>query len=494
MNKENSWSEKIIVFVVFIVAGFLIVCTGEFNPFIEIECKTDSAVFQTVAMMMKRGGMPYRDSFDHKGPLMYIIDYVGMSINPRFGIGLIEVFALAISFFYMYKTVRVVYETPSSISFISVVLSSVFLLAYYKGGNYTEEFAMPCIAISLYIFLDYLKNGRVNRLKIVLCGMGFSMVCFLRINMISVWVIFAIAVLVVCLLEREYSKLIDFSICFVGGILFIAIPIIGWMYFKGIIKDCYNSYILFNTSYVSNYAGNNIFIARLLCLKKFGFTVPVVVSCIVLIWSAVKNKKYIYIVYLMALILSLLSVCMSGMPYDHYAMVLVPLFAVPFSILLVELRSFGGRGIVLIFLACILIVSLFSLKSDVRLIMESVIKGVEARNVTGNISEEVLISDFIKGNTLITDKIAVYGTWDVIYLKSQRMHATRYSYTVPIIGLSEEIREEYYREIREERPKVVVVQAGVEAGDIEGILCEEGYCEIDLIEGDNVPRIMMNAD
>ena len=36
------------------------------------ETGTDSSVFRTVALMMRRGGMPYRDTFDHKGPLLFI--------------------------------------------------------------------------------------------------------------------------------------------------------------------------------------------------------------------------------------------------------------------------------------------------------------------------------------------------------------------------------------------------------------------------------------
>ena len=46
----------------------------------------DSSVFITVAAVMKNGGMPYLDTFDHKGPLLYIINYTGLKLCDYKGI------------------------------------------------------------------------------------------------------------------------------------------------------------------------------------------------------------------------------------------------------------------------------------------------------------------------------------------------------------------------------------------------------------------------
>ena len=50
----------------------------------------DSSVFRTIALQMDEGIMPYRDTFDHKGPLLYLINYVGMKISFNNGIWFIE--------------------------------------------------------------------------------------------------------------------------------------------------------------------------------------------------------------------------------------------------------------------------------------------------------------------------------------------------------------------------------------------------------------------
>ena len=37
----------------------------------------DSSVFRYIGTIMHDGCVPYRDSFDHKGPLIFLINYLG---------------------------------------------------------------------------------------------------------------------------------------------------------------------------------------------------------------------------------------------------------------------------------------------------------------------------------------------------------------------------------------------------------------------------------
>ena len=85
---------NICVCIVLAAVVFLFLLNSELNPFGNGKSSTDSSVFRTVAMMMDKGYMPYRDSFDHKGPLLYIIDYVGMKISYTHGIWIIEYISL----------------------------------------------------------------------------------------------------------------------------------------------------------------------------------------------------------------------------------------------------------------------------------------------------------------------------------------------------------------------------------------------------------------
>src|SRR5579885_833747 len=78
----------------------------------------DSAVFAYVGWAMKHGLMPYRDIWDHKGPLLYYLQYAGFSLTPNstLGIGLIEVVALCVAFLLTYRIVASFASKPVSIA------------------------------------------------------------------------------------------------------------------------------------------------------------------------------------------------------------------------------------------------------------------------------------------------------------------------------------------------------------------------------------------
>ena len=80
INKHPECLESILANgltgTLFLGLSFVFLFNSPLHPWIRGESTTDSSVFRTVAMMMRYGYMPYRDSFDHKGPLLYIIEFL----------------------------------------------------------------------------------------------------------------------------------------------------------------------------------------------------------------------------------------------------------------------------------------------------------------------------------------------------------------------------------------------------------------------------------
>ena len=58
------------------------------NPFVSNAVPgQDSSVFIYVGNILKRGLMPYKDTFDHKGPLLYLLEYAGLFISENMEYG-----------------------------------------------------------------------------------------------------------------------------------------------------------------------------------------------------------------------------------------------------------------------------------------------------------------------------------------------------------------------------------------------------------------------
>ena len=51
----------------------------------------DSATFQVIGRGMLKGLVPYKDLFDHKGPILFYIQALGCLINKDFGIYFLQI-------------------------------------------------------------------------------------------------------------------------------------------------------------------------------------------------------------------------------------------------------------------------------------------------------------------------------------------------------------------------------------------------------------------
>ena len=69
INKDAD----MLVIVIIGLMSLIIWAHGETFFLCPGDTSVDTAVFQTMGYMMKRGFLPYVDSFDHKGPLLYLI-------------------------------------------------------------------------------------------------------------------------------------------------------------------------------------------------------------------------------------------------------------------------------------------------------------------------------------------------------------------------------------------------------------------------------------
>ena len=112
-------------------------------------CGYDSAIFQTIGKYWAQGSVPYRDLFDHKGPLIFFIDMLGYWLHGRAGILVPQTVSLAATLFFLYKLGRVYLPRPGAVLAAGVAL--VYLARTFDEGNMTEEYALPFIAASLWL-------------------------------------------------------------------------------------------------------------------------------------------------------------------------------------------------------------------------------------------------------------------------------------------------------------------------------------------------------
>lgn len=67
------------------------------------------------------------------------------------------------------------------------------------------------------------------------------------------------------------------------------------------------------------------------------------------------------------------------------------------------------------------------------------------------------IVSLIERNTSTDERIIVFGNYDLVYLKSRRRAASKYSYQFPIGTIYPKIMDDFFYEIEVALPKVAVV-------------------------------------
>ena len=451
--------------LLFLATAFIVLLLSPQNPFGTGVMLTDSGVFQTIAMMMENGFMPYRDSFDHKGPLLYVINFFGRLIDTDHGIWFLEFISLYVLIIISYKIAGLT-NNSYFVKLITILFALFFLEGrFVDGGNNTEEFAMPFIAGGIYIFLDYLINKNISKYRIAICGGAFACVLMLKVNMVSVWLVFCLYISAKCIIEKNWGNLFHYIVWFLVGIVFVVLPIFLWLSFNGAFIDFLNCYILFNLKY-STGSLHSLFDTLFVQGYSAVFLISLIVS---LLFSLQKGKnKALFIVYSFYLLVSLFLASMSRRIYGHYALVLVPSVVFPMSCffgIFLEKRGFG-RGLLVMFSAAVLFFlgSLY-IYTDSRIdkwLNDSMKEWSHRVPLPYFETEDDLereMSIVIDKYTSKENKISVYGSLNSIYVLSNRIHATKYSYQMPIGYIEPKIIDEYFFSLEQELPTLIVLSA-----------------------------------
>ena len=418
----------------------------------------DSSVFIYVAKIIIDGGMPYRDTFDHKGPLIYLIDALGLLLNEQIGIWIIEVITLFTIFLFTYKIANLL-RCSSLLSCIIVTIGLFVLSYYFQGGNFTEEYACAFIIISLYFFLKYYTYRQSERYGMILCGISFASVCMLRINMVALWIVVLIDIMVEQI-RNHYVKDISRYICwFTFGTAVIVLPIVLWLIINNAFYDFIRDYFIFNLKYASD--PERASVSNIIdSIKFFVMGPPLLTSLPFLCLLCIKLKRKIDLLCVFTLLLSVVLSCVSGQRYEHYGMIFYPLIVYAFCRVFNELSLLEENTNILRMKKISLLFFYSSLFCCYFLSFGVFSFAKNAFSVFNTNSDLVIgkqIAVEIQNLTNENDRITAVGNTNILYLLSNRKSASKYSYQFPIGKIYPKIWGEYFDDIRQLKAKVIVL-------------------------------------
>ena len=109
--KDLIFKHKYPIF--FFFCAFLILLFTSKNSFLfKLNDWVDANAFYTVGKGMMNGVIPYRDLFEQKGPLLYVIYGIGYLFSPTtfHGVFILEVLFFTVFLYYIHKIICMFFE------------------------------------------------------------------------------------------------------------------------------------------------------------------------------------------------------------------------------------------------------------------------------------------------------------------------------------------------------------------------------------------------
>jgi len=311
---------------------FVLMFTRAFNPFLTMR-GGDSAIFRYVGKVWANGGMPYVDAFDHKGPLIFLINMIPYFFTQSsWGVIAMQVLFLVPTLLLVLKTADLLFDGKTGTGWLFTLVFLSYLGFCYDGGNRVECYGALFDAIALLLFVKYARSESedVPVSYSFTLGALFALQCMLRANN-AVTVAGVAAVAGGWLIIKKRIKTLFVTILFfILGFLSVCVPFVVYFLANGAFMDFLNGTLLYNISYMENSDMENFFILRAAHLIIL-YAAPCLVCLFAGIFTLRKGKNKdgqkkqdrLFAAFIFVfLIISLIYLFSGKRLYTHYFIVL----------------------------------------------------------------------------------------------------------------------------------------------------------------------------
>jgi hypothetical protein len=388
--------------------------------------KSDSGVFLYIGQRIADGATPYRDAWDHKPPLVFYVNALGLVLagGSAWGVWALGSLGVTAAIWMLLATFRRSFGTvPALLGAVGFAAAAIWTLEYL---NVTEVYALP---LEAFIFYTFIKTDRAR--GYIAAGFATALLFLLRQNLIGAGLAAAVCIPVLHrggspwpVVKRWAQMLLGFTIPVATVVVYFAL--------RGTLHEMYAAAFLFNVEYsattwhtrlasllpgINATAGAG---ALLLALAAIGFAVlsrlehqPVAVRSVVILALA-------------DLALEVPLAAISGRGYAHYFSPWAPPLACLVAYLGYAVSHFStgdvfGTKARRISAGVLLATSLFLVENAA--LLRAVLQKSAWRP---NDPARENVAALMKEHTAATDRVFVWGYGPELYLMSGRYAPSRY--------------------------------------------------------------------
>lgn len=237
----------------FIVSFLTILIASESSPFYPINNWVDANCFFSVGKGMMNGVVPFKDVFEQKGPLLFLVYGLAYLISNSsfFGVFIFEILNFYMFLYFMSKIVTMLHNEKSN--YVVMPILSVIIVtskAFAHGGS-AEEFTLGLLAYTLYTFVKYLKTDKITNLELFLNGLVAGAILMIKYTILGLSFGFMMLIFFDLVFKKEYKRSIISCFIFLAGMFLPFLIFIIYYLFNNGLREFIQVYFIDNLTLYS---------------------------------------------------------------------------------------------------------------------------------------------------------------------------------------------------------------------------------------------------
>lgn len=422
-----------------------------FPSLVEPSWYGDEGIYQVVGNALNEGRVLYRDIWDNKPPLLYII--YAFAQGNLFTVKFLSLVAGVLSVVGFYFLSQKLFEKRRIAIFSTLIFAILFGTPILEGNiANAENFMLLPTILAAFLVVSYTKKRQAT---LIFAGLLLSLSL-----LIKVVAIFDFAAFFAFLLLTQWQinkKMVKEAAIFLASFLSLLVATAIYFLSIGAFADFLGGVFAQNVMYVGEQYGSN-FPQIILGVK----TVLLVMFLLIIAKNKKKISKSSLFIYLWILF-SLYNAYFSDRPYTHYLLVVLPAFSLLVGNFLNVAKKTRLIDLALIIGICLVSYFQFQIYSKNISYYNNFFQFISGnKSITSyqsffdkNTPRDYSIANFIKTNTSEKDKVFLMSDSAQIYALSGKLPIGKYAVFYHITYYENADRQTK-EVIEKEKPKYVI--------------------------------------
>ncbi len=250
------------VFCLLCAALLMLLCTKS-SPLYPLNDWEDANILSTMGRGMLTGRVPFRDLYDQKGPMAYLIYGLAWLISPRsyFGLYIIEALSFSGFLYFSWRSVTLFEESNALFCMPLLGALTASAMSFAHGGS-VEELSLAALAFSFFDILRYYRRAYPAPMpywRLLVHGALAGCLLWTKYTMLGFYIAWMGVLFIALLIARRPGRAFLSCGMFLLGMAAATLPWLVYFAASHALDDMFRYYFLYNIFGYSGDAQRSVF-------------------------------------------------------------------------------------------------------------------------------------------------------------------------------------------------------------------------------------------